>query len=102
MTWGVLMAAVAAVLLVVGGLDSLQTATILVALPFVVVMLLLCWALLRELRQDPSAGPLRHPALHGLRDVVRTMVGDVVAERDRTRHHRLRRAAKSKADTDET
>ncbi|MBJ6630614.1 BCCT family transporter [Streptomyces coelicolor] len=101
-TWGVLMASVAAVLLIVGGLDSLQTATILVALPFVVVMMLLCWALLRELGLDPSAGPLRHPALHGLTDVVRTMVGDVVAERDRTRHHRLRRAAKSKADTDET
>ncbi|MFZ4141993.1 BCCT family transporter [Streptomyces griseoincarnatus] len=101
-TWGVLMAAVAAVLLIVGGLDSLQTATILVALPFVVVMMLLCWALLRELGLDPSAGPLRHPALHGLTDIVRTMVGDVVAERDRTRHHRLRRAAKSKADTDET
>ncbi|MFE4053552.1 BCCT family transporter [Streptomyces sp. YIM B13518] len=99
--WGVLMAAVAAVLLVVGGLDSLQTATILVALPFVVVMLLLCWALLRELRQDPAAGPSRHHALHGLQDVVRTMVGDVVAERDRARHHRLRRAAKARTDSDD-
>jgi len=94
--WGVLMAAVAAVLLVVGGLNSLQTATILVALPFVIVMLALCWALLRELREDPGAGPARHHALHGLRDVVRTMVGEVVTEQSGARHHRLRRAARSR------
>ncbi|MFI1962936.1 BCCT family transporter [Streptomyces pathocidini] len=78
-TWGVLMAAVAAVLLVAGGLSSLQAATILVALPFALVMLALCWALVSELREDPGAGPPRH-ALHGLRDAVRAMVGDKVAE----------------------
>ncbi|MEV5883942.1 BCCT family transporter [Streptomyces sp. NPDC052020] len=99
--WGVLMAAVAAVLLVVGGLDSLQTATILVALPFVVVMLMLCWALLKELRQDPGAGPARHHALHGLRDVVRTMVGDAVTDQSLARHHRLRRAARARAESDD-
>ncbi|MFG2664693.1 BCCT family transporter [Streptomyces sp. NPDC048387] len=95
-TWGVLMAAVAAVLLVAGGLKSLQTATILVALPFVVVMLLLCWALLRELREDPAAGPARHPALHGLRDAVRAMVGEAVSESGPARHPRLRRLAESR------
>lgn len=99
--WGVLMASTAAVLLVVGGLNSLQTATILVALPFVVVMLLLCWALLRELREDPGAGPARHHPLHGLREVVQAMVGDVVTDRDRTRHHRLRRAARARTETDD-
>ncbi|CAL9611177.1 Glycine betaine transporter BetP [Streptomyces sp. enrichment culture] len=100
--WGVLMAAVAAVLLVVGGLNSLQTATILVALPFVVVMLLLCWALVKELREDPGAGPARHHALHGLRDVVRTMVGDVVTEQGLVRHRRLRRVAKARTESDDT
>nr|WP_240110675.1 BCCT family transporter [Streptomyces sp. MUM 203J] len=97
--WGILMASVAAVLLVVGGLDSLQTATILVALPFVLVMLGLCWALVTELRQDPGAGPARVHGLHGLRDVVRTMVGDAVVEQTATRHYRLRRAAKSRTET---
>ncbi|MFJ8213581.1 BCCT family transporter [Streptomyces sp. NPDC096033] len=96
-TWGVLMAAVAAVLLVAGGLKSLQTATILVALPFVIVMLLLCWALLRELREDPGAGPARHAALHGLRDAVRAMVGEAVTEANPARHHRLRRLAETRA-----
>ncbi|WP_329402421.1 BCCT family transporter [Streptomyces melanogenes] len=81
--WGVLMAAVAAVLLVAGGLKSLQTATILVALPFVVVMLGLCWALLKELREDPGAGPARGHALHGVRDAVRAMVGEALTEQRR-------------------
>ncbi|MGW7349538.1 BCCT family transporter [Streptomyces sp. NPDC054854] len=95
-TWGVLMAAVAAVLLVAGGLKSLQTATILVALPFAVVMLLLCWALVRELREDPGAGPARHHALHGVRDAVKAMVGDAVTEQGASRHPRLRRVAESR------
>ncbi|MEV5608769.1 BCCT family transporter [Streptomyces sp. NPDC052225] len=101
-TWGVLMAAVAAVLLVAGGLDSLQSATILVALPFVVVMLALCWALLKELREDPGAGPVRGHALHGLRDAVRTMVGDAMTEQTpgAARHHRLRRIANSRNQDD--
>ncbi|WP_329125244.1 BCCT family transporter [Streptomyces sp. NBC_01465] len=97
-TWGILMAGVAAVLLVAGGLNSLQTATILVALPFVVVMLVLCWALVKELREDPGAGPARHQAMHGLRDAVKAMVGEATGEP--TRHHRLRRAAKSRSESD--
>ncbi|MFY1679585.1 BCCT family transporter [Streptomyces sp. WMMC905] len=94
--WGVLMASVAAVLLVAGGLEALQTATILVALPFVVVMVLLCWSMVREMREDPGAGVAPHPALHGLTDVVRTMVGDIVAEPASPRHRRLRRAARAR------
>ncbi|MBH1938311.1 BCCT family transporter [Streptomyces sp. AV19] len=94
-TWGVLMAAVAAVLLVAGGLQSLQSATILVALPFVLVMLALCWSLLTELRTDPGAGPARHHALHGLRDAMRTMIGEAITEHGPVRHPRLRRVAES-------
>ncbi|WP_326696268.1 BCCT family transporter [Streptomyces sp. NBC_01754] len=98
-TWGILMGAVAAALLIAGGLDSLQSATILVALPFVVVMLGLCWATVRELREDPSAGPPRSQALHGLRDAVRKMVGETMSEGPSsvTAHPRLRRVARSRA-----
>ncbi|MFF4160817.1 BCCT family transporter [Streptomyces sp. NPDC001678] len=99
--WGVLMAAVAAVLLVAGGLKSLQSATILVALPFVLVMLAVCWSLLSELRTDPGAGPARHHALHGLRDALRTMVGEAITEHGPVRHARLRRLADSARDRDE-
>ncbi|WNO54808.1 BCCT family transporter [Stakelama saccharophila] len=52
--WAVASAAVAAVLLLVGGLAALQTFTILVACPFVFVMMLLCWALFQDLCADPG------------------------------------------------
>ncbi|WP_103528158.1 MULTISPECIES: BCCT family transporter [Streptomyces] len=93
-TWGVLMSAVAAVLLVAGGLDALRSATILVALPFAVVMLLMCYALIKELRKDPGAGVSRNLPIRGLRSAVRAMVGEAVDEQS-TRHRRLRRAADS-------
>ncbi|MFI9400578.1 BCCT family transporter [Nocardia sp. NPDC052316] len=87
-TWGILMASVAAVLLVAGGLNSLQTATILVALPFVLVMLALCWSLMKELREDPGAGPAPNHPLYGLRDAVRTMVGEAINDRTPPRRRR--------------
>lgn len=48
--WSVLEGVLAAALLVAGGLGALQTATIASALPFAVVMVLMCWGLLRALR----------------------------------------------------
>ncbi|MFI7617296.1 BCCT family transporter [Nonomuraea terrae] len=69
--WGVLVGAVALVLLLAGGLQALQQATILVALPFVVVMLLLCLALVKELREDPGAGRTFTATPHGLREALR-------------------------------
>lgn len=51
--WVFLSGAVAAVLLLMGGLDALQTFTILVASPFVLVMGVLCVALYVDLRHDP-------------------------------------------------
>ncbi|WP_425824881.1 BCCT family transporter [Streptomyces fractus] len=58
-TWGLVMSTAAAALLLAGGLDALQSATIVVALPFVLVLLGMCAALVRELRADPAAGPGR-------------------------------------------
>ena len=58
--WGALTGAVAAIMLAIGdprdpgaALTGLQNLTIVVALPFVVVMALLCIALYRDLRKDP-------------------------------------------------
>ncbi|WP_329144382.1 BCCT family transporter [Streptomyces sp. NBC_01456] len=56
--WGVVTGAVAAVMLLIGGgsgdaLTGLQNLTILVAVPFMVVMIAMCGALLRDLRSDP-------------------------------------------------
>ncbi|MBL1116576.1 BCCT family transporter [Streptomyces sp. 110] len=56
--WGVVTGAVAAVMLLIGGgeddaLTGLQNLTILVAAPFTLVMVGLCWALMKDLRRDP-------------------------------------------------
>ncbi|MGW7365052.1 BCCT family transporter [Streptomyces sp. NPDC054841] len=56
--WGLVTGAVAAVMLLVGGgqgdaLAGLQNLTILVAAPFVLVMIGMCVALMRDLRHDP-------------------------------------------------
>jgi len=50
--WAVLEGIVAAALLVAGGLGALQTATIAAALPFAIVMVLMCVGLTRALRVD--------------------------------------------------
>jgi glycine betaine transporter len=52
LTWGVIMAALAAILLAVGGLDALQNGAILAATPFGILMLAICWSLHRELAHD--------------------------------------------------
>ncbi|MFB7650909.1 MULTISPECIES: BCCT family transporter [unclassified Streptomyces] len=56
--WGVVTGAVAAIMLLVGSgegdaLTGLQNLTILAAAPFVVVMIFMCVALMRDLRRDP-------------------------------------------------
>ncbi|MBU2886874.1 choline BCCT transporter BetT [Gilvimarinus agarilyticus] len=50
--WSVSEGVIAASLLVAGGLAALQTATIASALPFTVVMLLMCWGLFKALRLE--------------------------------------------------
>ncbi len=57
--WGLVMGAVAAIMLAIGGggaeaLTGLQDLTIVASLPFVIVMLLICVALLKDLRSDPK------------------------------------------------
>jgi choline/carnitine/betaine transport len=69
--WGVLIGAVAAALLLAGGLAALQQATILVALPFVVVMLGLAVSMVREMAADPAVRPGPRPRRSGLAAAVR-------------------------------
>ncbi|POX38115.1 BCCT transporter [Streptomyces sp. Ru73] len=69
--WGVVTGAVAAIMLLIGGgsgdaLTGLQNLTILVAAPFVLVMIMMCWALLKDLRSDPL--------------IVRGQIGEEVIE----------------------
>lgn len=50
--WGLILSAIAAVLLVAGGLDALQNVLIIVALPFSVLLLLMTIALVKELHYE--------------------------------------------------
>jgi choline/glycine/proline betaine transport protein len=52
--WGATVGVVAAALLLAGGLQALQTASIVAALPFSVVMLIMAAALFRSLAQESS------------------------------------------------
>jgi len=50
--WAVIQGILAAGLLLAGGLGALQTATIASAFPFVIIMILMAWGLMRSLRLD--------------------------------------------------
>lgn len=50
--WGVLITAIAVVLLLVGGLDALQTASLVSALPFTIILLIIVVAIIRMLKKE--------------------------------------------------
>ena len=57
--WAVSEGAVAATLLLAGGLAALQTAAITSALPLIIVMILVCYGLMKALSAEPSVRGLR-------------------------------------------
>jgi len=59
--WAILEGLVAAVLLLAGGLTALQTASITAALPFTIVLILLCVSLLRGLIRDETGRSTERP-----------------------------------------
>ncbi|KKK38056.1 glycine/betaine ABC transporter permease [Mesobacillus campisalis] len=65
MVWGALMSAIAAVLLYAGGLEALQTASLVAALPFTVILLLMMFAIGKLLRKEPL--PIRKADLRRFR-----------------------------------
>src|SRR5690606_15721013 len=50
--WGVLMSAIAGVLLYAGGIEALQTASLVAAFPFTVLILLMIFSMLRLIRKE--------------------------------------------------
>uniref|UniRef100_UPI00337F979B BCCT family transporter n=1 Tax=Sutcliffiella sp. FSL R7-0096 TaxID=2921670 RepID=UPI00337F979B len=52
--WGTLMAAIAAVLLIASGLEGLQTASLVSALPFTIILIAICYSLIKSLRREPG------------------------------------------------
>lgn len=63
--WGVLMSAIAAVLLYAGGLEALQTASLVAAFPFTFILLMLIFATLKLLKKEPL--PIRKADLRRFR-----------------------------------
>jgi choline/carnitine/betaine transport len=64
--WGTMTGAVAAILLVAGGLEALQTLCILAAFPFLFIMVGVAVSLVKELRREP--GNRQNPSLESVRD----------------------------------
>lgn len=82
--WGVLVAGIALSLLLVGGITAVQAATIVFALPFSVVLLLMAISLVIAVREDWHAEDARERHLHkALREWVRQQ--DATAGSDATR-----------------
>ncbi|MGG6310821.1 glycine betaine uptake BCCT transporter [Paenibacillus macerans] len=52
--WGILQSLMALILLISGGLNGLQTASIVAALPFAVIMLGMCVSLLKALKEEEA------------------------------------------------
>ncbi|ONK25187.1 glycine/betaine ABC transporter permease [Bacillus sp. VT-16-64] len=63
--WGVLVSAIAAVLLYAGGLEALQTASLISALPFTAILLLLMVSTVKLVRKEPL--PVRKEDLRRFR-----------------------------------
>ncbi|CAH0118220.1 Glycine betaine transporter OpuD [Paenibacillus sp. CECT 9249] len=51
-SWGIIQALIAVVLLLSGGLEALQTASIVTALPFAVILLLMTFSIVKALREE--------------------------------------------------
>ncbi|QBM19224.1 putative glycine betaine transporter [Marinobacter sp. JH2] len=60
--WSAAIGSVAAVLLVAGGLGALQTATVVAALPFSIILIMAIYGLLKSLREEAIPGKLFNAA----------------------------------------
>jgi len=69
--WGTLMAGIAGVLLISGGLQSLQTAALVAALPFTLLLLVILAAVVRMLRHEPL--PIRPADLRRYKALARAV-----------------------------
>ncbi len=52
LTWGLIQSSIAIVLLISGGLSTLQTVSIATAFPFAIIMVLMCYCLLKNLQGE--------------------------------------------------
>jgi glycine betaine transporter len=91
LTWGIVQVSVAGVLLLSGGLEALQTISILAAFPFMVLMIFMAVALLKSLRNEQRQIEL-HEAM------TRERLLRLLAENDHLGDEGLRAEMESPAD----
>ncbi|WLR50789.1 BCCT family transporter [Bacillus tianshenii] len=53
MIWGVLQASIAIVLIISSGLQGLQTASLVTALPFTIILIFMCFSIYKYFKQEP-------------------------------------------------
>ncbi|ALX50044.1 BCCT family transporter [Lentibacillus amyloliquefaciens] len=58
--WGFITAGSATVFLLAGGLDAVRTISIVVASPFTIISIFICWALLKALKKEFREGSTAH------------------------------------------
>ncbi|UOV03031.1 BCCT family transporter [Pseudoxanthomonas mexicana] len=86
--WALLVGVIAIALLAAGGLTSLQAGTIAAALPFTVVMILMCWGMVRAMRLDVT----KRQVLRSARSTPLALAGADWKGRLRTLVHQPRQA----------
>ena len=79
--WAITEGTVAAVLLIGGGLEALQTATIVTGLPFAIILLIMCYSLFIGLREDYQK--LEKKKTEKQRDDYEDVVKEIVARRNK-------------------
>ncbi len=79
--WAVTEGAVAAVLLIGGGLGALQTAAIATGLPFAVVLMIMAYSLLRGLQDEQAK--IRRYELQKERKSYQDIISDVIKKREK-------------------
>ncbi len=95
--WGSMIALTAIVLLLAGGLEAIQMAAIVIAVPFLLLMLAICWQLVKQLRQEPVVSTVPEGVYTALYEELGASRQDVDAKmiehRDNDRSERPRTPA---------
>jgi choline/glycine/proline betaine transport protein len=84
--WALTEGAVAAVLLIGGGLSALQTAAIITGLPFAIILIILMYSLLRGLREEHDA--IMSARLKKEREDYQRVITDLIRKRESARQGR--------------
>ncbi|PSL50848.1 glycine betaine transporter [Salsuginibacillus halophilus] len=79
--WGIIQSSAAAVLLYSGGLGALQTAAIISALPFTIIMIFMIISVIKSLRQE-------RPNIHAERTKLREERGRLKEEKERLKREK--------------